>query len=456
MIRQSLEDNSPYVDAALHGSGLLSLQYRDVAGGPTTEIETLAPQTGLRLRALNAPPAQMTIPKISVFSKTDSLTVPIRVRLVKRGAYAYLYMALEPGDPLTPSGASIPMPFTGDFYVGIGLSAHDKDATEHAFFENLTAERSSTPPSPASSRRSSTPRSKPSRSIPRSAPSHSFSPKDSKRPIGPATAPPSSSIAKAASGDCPQSRPAHPPPVPELRSRRPNPSPSTPASPRGATTTTASRPTAPCWRSATSRRDAGSRSSTRCRSAAGRPSSSRRGPSYWHGWSPDGKTLAYCGRARRRVRHLHHPPPRAARDPADDRQGARRRPRVLARRQVDLLQLRPDRHDANLADESRRHRAGASHPRRVQQLVPPPLARRPEDGVPLLRERRHRPPREQGRDLADHVPRDRKIDVLGTFFGGQGTINVPCWSPDAKKIAFVSYELLPREEVPPTKSGANQ
>jgi len=36
-----------------------------------------------------------------------------------------------------------------------------------------------------------------------------------------------------------------------------------------------------------------------------------------------------------------------------------------------------------------------------------------------------------------------KIDVLGRFFGGQGTINVPCWSPDGKRIAFVTYGLVP-------------
>ena len=112
------------------------------------------------------------------------------------------------------------------------------------------------------------------------------------------------------------------------------------------------------------------------------------GPSYWHGWSPDGKTLAYLRRAQRRVRHLHHPRRRRRRDAADDGQGAGRRPRVLARRQVHLLQLRPHRHDADLADEARRQRAGAGHRRRVQQLVPAPLARRPVDGVPLLREGR--------------------------------------------------------------------
>ncbi len=37
----------------------------------------------------------------------------------------------------------------------------------------------------------------------------------------------------------------------------------------------------------------------------------------------------------------------------------------------------------------------------------------------------------------------KKVDVLGKFFGGQGTVNVPCWSPDGKKIAFVTYQLVP-------------
>lgn len=34
-----------------------------------------------------------------------------------------------------------------------------------------------------------------------------------------------------------------------------------------------------------------------------------------------------------------------------------------------------------------------------------------------------------------------KIKVLVKLFGGQGTINVPSWSPDSKKVAFVSYQL---------------
>ncbi|MEL7147972.1 MAG: transporter, partial [Bacteroidota bacterium] len=32
-------------------------------------------------------------------------------------------------------------------------------------------------------------------------------------------------------------------------------------------------------------------------------------------------------------------------------------------------------------------------------------------------------------------------ETLVSLFGGQGTINVPSWSPDSKQFAFVSYRL---------------
>jgi Tol biopolymer transport system component len=32
-------------------------------------------------------------------------------------------------------------------------------------------------------------------------------------------------------------------------------------------------------------------------------------------------------------------------------------------------------------------------------------------------------------------------DLTPVFYGGQGTINVPSWSEDSKKIAFVSYSV---------------
>jgi Tol biopolymer transport system component len=35
-----------------------------------------------------------------------------------------------------------------------------------------------------------------------------------------------------------------------------------------------------------------------------------------------------------------------------------------------------------------------------------------------------------------------RTEVLAKLFGGQGTINVPSWSPDSRQLAFVSYQFL--------------
>jgi Tol biopolymer transport system component len=43
--------------------------------------------------------------------------------------------------------------------------------------------------------------------------------------------------------------------------------------------------------------------------------------------------------------------------------------------------------------------------------------------------------------------KDKSVRVLARLFGGQGTINVPSWSPDSLKLAFVSYEQLPEESL---------
>jgi hypothetical protein len=62
MIRQSLDADSPYVDAALHVVGLTSLQWRAEKGGATHEVGTDAAS-------------------------------PTRLRLEKRGADFYVYLA---------------------------------------------------------------------------------------------------------------------------------------------------------------------------------------------------------------------------------------------------------------------------------------------------------------------------------------------------------------------------
>ena len=167
------------------------------------------------------------------------------------------------------------------------------------------------------------------------------------------------------------------------------------------------------------------------------------GPSYWHGWSPDGKTLAFCGE-----RHGEFD---IYTIPAD---GGKETRLTTAKGLDDGPEYSPDGKSIyfNSVRTGRMQiwrmkpdgsRAGAGHLRRVQQLVPPPLSRRPPDGVPLLREGRQGPPGDKDVTLRMMALDTKKIDVLGRLFGGQGTVNVPCWSPDGKRIAFVTYQWIP-------------
>lgn len=40
---------------------------------------------------------------------------------------------------------------------------------------------------------------------------------------------------------------------------------------------------------------------------------------------------------------------------------------------------------------------------------------------------------------------DRKVHVLVNLVGGSGTINVPSWSPDSRRLAFVSFQVMPSQ-----------
>ena len=108
MIRQSLDANSPAVDVARHGDGLTSLQFRDGAGADTREVQA-------------------------------NITAPRRVRLEKRGDFFYAFVTGKDGQ-LHPAGASTKLSLNGAFYVGIGVSAHDKDDLQTAVFSNVKVE----------------------------------------------------------------------------------------------------------------------------------------------------------------------------------------------------------------------------------------------------------------------------------------------------------------------------
>jgi hypothetical protein len=108
MIRQSLDGSSPAVDVARHGDGLTSLQFRLVPGGDDHEVQT-------------------------------NIVAPQRVRLEKRGDFFYAFVGGKDG-VMHPSGASIKLPLSGEFYVGLGVCAHEKDASRSARFSNVKVE----------------------------------------------------------------------------------------------------------------------------------------------------------------------------------------------------------------------------------------------------------------------------------------------------------------------------
>ena len=105
MIRQSLDADSVYVDAALHVVGLTSLQSRGEKGAATHEV-------GI---------------------DGEGAT---RLRLEKRGAYFYMFVARK-GEKLHLAGGSMRLELKEPFYIGLGVCAHDKDAVETAVFSNV-------------------------------------------------------------------------------------------------------------------------------------------------------------------------------------------------------------------------------------------------------------------------------------------------------------------------------
>ena len=162
----------------------------------------------------------------------------------------------------------------------------------------------------------------------------------------------------------------------------------------GTTTTMCCRSTARCSASATRASRAPARRSTPCRSAAARRSASR---SWRRRICTAGRPTASCsiytgGRNDEFDIYSIASDGSGSEVRPDELEGARRRARVHAGREVHLLQLRAQRPDADLADDAGRQGSGTGHQRRVQQLVPAHLARRAVDRHHQLPEG-HRPDR---------------------------------------------------------------
>jgi TolB protein len=395
LIRQSLDADAAYVDAVLHGDGLTSLQFRDAKGSMTREVQA-------------------------------NVSAPKRLQLVKRGTYALLYLAAE-GEELRFSGAAVRIAFEEPFYVGIGVCSHNRDHIETAVFSNL--ELNTILPMPKKppvlySTLETLATASTDRRVVYVTPTRIEAPnwlRDGKTLL-------------YNSGGRIFSIPVlggTPEVIDTGFATRCNNDHG--VSPDGAELVISDQ----------SQGDRKSRIYT-LPLAGGTPKLvTPNGPSYWHGWSPDGKTLLYCAE-RNGDFDVHSIPT-----------GGGTETRLTS---------------AKGLDDGPEYSADGKHiyfnSERTGRMQ---IWRMNADGtnqVPMTDDTYNSwfpHPSPDGRtlvflsydkDVSGHPENrdvtlrrmtlaDRKIDILGRFFGGQGTINVPCWSPDGRRIAFVTYQLIP-------------
>jgi tricorn protease-like protein len=173
-------------------------------------------------------------------------------------------------------------------------------------------------------------------------------------------------------------------------------------------------------------------------------------PSYWHGWSPDGKTLAYPGQ-RNGEFDIY----------TISTEGGEETQLTTAKGLDDGPEYSPDGKyiyfnsvRTGMMQIWRMHPDGSAQEQVTSDNLNNWFPHISPDGQWLVflsygKEVEGHP---ENKDVMLRIMAlkdgriDGKIEVLAKLFGGQGTINVPSWSPDSKQLAFVSYELIPKSE----------
>ena len=108
IVRTSLDADSPYADAAVHGDGLTSLQYRRTRGAITEEVKS--PLTGADV-----------------------------VQLERKGS-TYIFSAARFGDPFKAVQVA-DLALGDDVYVGLFLCSHNPEVVEKAVFHDVRITR---------------------------------------------------------------------------------------------------------------------------------------------------------------------------------------------------------------------------------------------------------------------------------------------------------------------------
>jgi len=396
MLRQSLDEDSVYADVALHASGLTSLQFRDETGALTREVQS-------------------------------NRSAPKRLRIAKRGDYVYMSLAAE-GEPRV-AGGWIRIPLHGPFYVGLGVCSHDKDVAETAIFSNveLTQPSAAAAGEPALySTLETIDIESADRRVAYLAPGRFEAPNWTRD---------GSAFLFNRDGHLERLAVGSDKPVvidTGFANRCNNDHGISPDASQIAI-------------SDNSQGDHESRVYI-VPVAGGTPRAiTQKSPSYWHGWSPDGKTLAFVGQ-----RNGDFDIYAIAAAGGDET-------RLTAAKGLDdgpeyspdgkyiyfnsertghmqVWRMRPDGSEQEqvFSDDLNNWFPHISPDGRwmVFLTYAADVNGHPENKDVMLRLM----------SLAD-----KKITILARLFGGQGTINVPSWSPDSSQLAFVSYMLLPQD-----------
>ena len=399
MIRQSLDADSVYVDVALHVNGLTALQFRDEKGAVTNDIE------------LNL-----------------SQPAPKRLQLKKYGDFFYMFVAAA-GEELHPSGAAIRIPLKEPFYAGIGMCAHDKDAMETAVFSNVEMTRptfdSAAKPTLYSAMETMAVASN-DRHMIYTTPERFEAPnwthdgaallfnRDGRILRLPVTGGTPEVIDTGFAIRCNNDHGISP----------------------------------DSSLLAISDQSQGDHKSLVyvMPAAGGTPRRvTQRSPSYWHGWSPDGKTLAFVGERDGEFDIYTIPVAGGEETRLTTAPGLDDGPEYSPDGKfiyfnsertgtMQIWRMRPDGADQEqiTADDFNNWFPHISPDGKWMVFLSyeKDVKGHPENKNVMLRIM----------SLSDN-----KISILAKLFGGQGTINVPSWSPDSKQVAFVSYQLVPTE-----------
>jgi len=395
MIRQTLDANSPYVDVARHGNGLTSLQYRLTAGADTHEVES-------------------------------NVSGPPTVRLERRGDRFYAWVSGKDGK-LDPAGAAALLPLSLPFYVGIGVCSHDKNVAETAVFSHVTLQDLPPPGKMVLySVLETVSALSTDRRVEYLAGAHFEAPNWSRDGSTLLFNQDGKIYRMPLSGASPVLVPT----APEDHCNNDH-----GISPDGTSIAISAQSGA---------KHLSSIFVLPIEGGTPRPITLN-SPSYWHSWSPDGKTLAFTGERDGNFDIYAIPVTGGQETRLTTTPGLDDGPEYSSDGQfiyfnsersgrMQIWRMKPDGSDQEqvLSDETNDW---------FPHISP--------DGkwmVFLSYDRSvtgHPPDKDIVLSLMSMG--DRKVHVLAMLFGGQGTINVPSWSPDSRRLAFVSYEYLPEK-----------